>query len=377
MALTTAFTELFAVQHPIALAPMGGSAGGALVAAVSNGGGLGLLGGGGGDLAWLDRELPIAAESTAKPWGVGFQSWAIDVATLERALELSPKAVMLSFGDPRAFIAPIRRAGAVLILQVTDLEEARQAVDLGADVIVAQGTESGGHGARRGRSTLPFVPIVADLAAPTPVLAAGGIADGRGVAAALALGAAGALIGTRFQATAEALADPSAKKAIVAGQGEDTERSIVLDIARGSRWPSKYPARTLGHPFLDQWRGREADLAADPRARQAYQDGVARGDLPPQPVWASEAIDLIGDLPSAFDLVGILAAQAEDALARAGRPRALGSPPMTHAGEPVLREPPIAGSETETLVRHGVRVDEWGGSLLRDEVMAGPVNGPP
>jgi len=226
---------------------------------------------------------------------------------------------MLSFGDPRAFIAPIRQKGAALILQVTDLEEARQAVDLGADVIVAQGTESGGHGARRGRSTLPFVPIVVDLAAPTPVLAAGGIADGRGVAAALALGAAGALIGTRFQATAEALADPSAKKAIVAGQGADTERSIVLDIARGSRWPSKYPARTLGHPFLDRWRGREAELAADPGARQAYQDGVAQGDLPPQPVWASEAIDLIDDLPSAFDLVGILAAQAEDALARAGR----------------------------------------------------------
>jgi len=319
MALTTAFTALLGVRHPIALAPMGGSAGGALVAAVSNGGGLGLLGGGGGDLAWLDRELPIAAENTGKPWGVGFQSWAIDVATLERALELNPRAVMLSFGDPRAFTAPIRQAGAVLILQVTDLEEARQAVDLGADVIVAQGTESGGHGARRGRSTLPFVPIVVDLAAPTPVLAAGGIADGRGVAAALALGAAGALIGTRFQATAEALAEPSAKKAIVAGQGEDTERSVVLDIARGSRWPSKYPARTLGHPFLDQWRGREAELAADPDARQAYRDGVARGDLPPEPVWAGEAIDLIGDLPSAFDLVGTLAAQAEAALARAGR----------------------------------------------------------
>jgi len=216
---------------------------------------------------------------------------------------------MLSFGDPRAFTAPIRQVGAVLILQVTDLEEARQAVDLGADVIVAQGTESGGHGARRGRSTLPFVPIVGDLAAPRPVLAAGGIADGGGVAAALALGAAGALIGTRFQATAEALAEPSAKKAIVAGQGEDTERSVVLDIARGSRWPSKYPARTLGHPFLDQWRGREAELAADPDARQAYRDGVARGDLPPEPVWAGEAIDLIGDLPSAFDLVGTLAAE--------------------------------------------------------------------
>ena len=319
MALTTAFTELFSLQHPIALAPMGGSAGGALAAAVSNGGGLGLLGGGNGDPDWLARELPMLAEGTDKPWGVGFQSWAIDVATVERALELRPAAVMLSFGDPRPFTGPVRRAGVALILQVTDLEEARQAVDLGADLIVAQGTESGGHGARRGRSTLPFVPIVVDLAAPTPVLAAGGIADGRGVAAALALGAAGALLGTRFQATAEALVDPVISKAIIEGRGQDTERSVVLDIARGSRWPPEYPARTLGHPFLDQWRGREDELAADAAARRAYQDGVARGDLPPDPVWASEAIDLITDLPSAANLVGTLAAQAEDALARAGR----------------------------------------------------------
>jgi nitronate monooxygenase len=319
MALSTAFTELFSVRHPIALAPMGGSAGGALTAAVSNGGGLGLLGGGPGDRDWLARELPILAGGTDMPWGVGFQSWAADVGTVERALQYNPVAVMLSFGDPRALAEPVRRAGKALILQVTDLEEARQAVDLGADVIVAQGTEGGGHGARRGRSTLPFVPVVVDLAAPVPVLAAGGIADGRGVAAALALGAAGALIGTRFQATAEALVDPEISKAIIEGRGEDTVRSTVLDIARGSRWPSKYPGRTLGHPFLDQWRGREDELAADPDARRAYEDGVARGDLPPIPVWAGEAVDLIRDLPPAADLVGVLAAQAQDALARAGR----------------------------------------------------------
>lgn len=319
MALSTAFTELFGVQHPIALAPMGGSAGGALAAAVSRGGGLGLLGAGNGDRDWLARELPIVAEGTGKPWGVGFLTWAIDVGAVERALEHNPRAVMLSFGDPSPFAGRIREAGAALIIQVTDLDEARHAVDLGADVIVAQGTESGGHGARYGRSTLPFVPVVVDLAAPVPVLAAGGIADGRGVAAALALGAAGALIGTRFRVTTEALADPSITKTIIEGGGEDTERSSVLDIARGSRWPSKYTARTLGHPYLDQWRGREAELAADPQAKQAYRDAVAGGDVPPLPVWASEAIDLINDLPSAADLVTTLAVQAEDALARAGR----------------------------------------------------------
>ncbi|MEO3875737.1 nitronate monooxygenase [Nonomuraea sp. B12E4] len=319
MALSTAFTKLFGVEHPIALAPMGGSAGGALAAAVSLGGGLGLLGSANGDREWLDRELPIVAERADRPWGVGFWTWAVDVGAVEYALEHNPRAVMLSFGDPSPFAERIRRAGAALIIQVTDLEEARQAVDLGADVIVAQGTEGGGHGARRGRSTLPFVPLVVDLAAPVPVLAAGGIADGRGLAAALALGAAGALIGTRFQATAEALVAPSIAKAIVEGRGQDTERNRVLDIARGSRWPAKYTARTLGHPYIDRWRDREAELAADAEAQQAYQDDVARGVVPPLPVWAGEAVDLINDLPPAAGLVGALAAQAEDALARAGR----------------------------------------------------------
>ncbi|MFF4764014.1 NAD(P)H-dependent flavin oxidoreductase [Streptomyces sp. NPDC001292] len=320
MALSTAFTELFGVEHPIVLAPMGGSAGGALTGAVSRGGGLGLLGGGNGDQEWLARELPVLADECAgKPWGVGFQTWAIDDGAIAWALEHGPAAVMLSFGDPGPFAERIRGAGTALIIQATDLEEARRAVDLGADVIVAQGTEAGGHGARHGRSTLPFVPVVVDLAAPVPVLAAGGIGDGRGVAAALALGAAGALLGTRFQATTEALVAPATAQAIVEGRGEDTERNRVLDIARGSRWPAKYTARTLGHPFLDAWRCREDELAAAPHARQAYQDAVARGEIPPLPQWAGEAVDLIDDLPSAADLVGTLAAQAEEALARAGR----------------------------------------------------------
>ncbi len=319
MALSTAFTKLMGVRAPIALAPMGGTAGGALAAAVSNGGGLGLLGGGNGDHDWLAAELPIVAAGTDKPWGVGFQSWAIDASALERALEYQPSAVMLSFGDPHPFAELIRQAGAALILQVTDLDEARQALELDPDVIVAQGTEAGGHSGGRGRSTLAFVPVVVDLAAPKPVLAAGGIADGRGVAAALALGAAGALVGTRFHASAESLADAAAKKAIVEAGGEETERSRVLDIARSSRWPAKYPARTLSHPVLDQWRGRDDELAANPdETRQAYRDGIAQGELPPLPVWASAAIDLIRDLPSAAELVSLLAAQAEEALARAG-----------------------------------------------------------
>ena len=319
MALTTAFTEVFGVRHPIALAPMGGTAGGALAAAVSRGGGLGLLGAGDGDADRLAREVAVLTANTDGPWGIGLLTWAIDRRVVERALRYEPRAVMLSFGDPGPYAEPIRRSGAALIIQVTDQEEARRAVDLGADVIVAQGTEAGGHGARRGRSTLPFVPVVVDLAGAVPVLAAGGIADGRGLAAALALGAAGAVLGTRFQATAETLAAPEIVRQLIAGRGEDTERNRVLDVVRGSRWPAAFTARTLGHPHLDRWRGREAEAATDPQARQDYQDDLARGAIPPTPVWAGEGVDLIDDLPSAADLVPALAAEAEAALTRAGR----------------------------------------------------------
>jgi nitronate monooxygenase len=322
MKWTTAFTEMFGVRYPVVSAPMGGSAGGALAAAVSNAGGFGMLGGGNGHPKWLEPELNILTGRTAEPWGIGLLSWAVEAADVERVLEHHPAAVLLSFGTTAALTEPVRRSGAKLILQVTSMDEAREAVNLGADVIVAQGTEAGGHGARHGRSTLPFVPAVVDLVAPVPVLAAGGIADGRGLAAALVLGASGAVIGSRFQASAEAIVDPAIKKAIVDGRGEDTERNSILDIASGSRWPLEYTGRTLAHPVLDQWRGREAELTADPRARdqarQSYRDAVTRGDAPPQPVWAGEAADLITDLPPAAEVVGALVREAELALSRVG-----------------------------------------------------------
>jgi nitronate monooxygenase len=318
MTLHTPFTELLAVERPIALAPMGGAAGGALAGAVSNGGGLGLVGGGRGDWPWLRRELTIVTEQTDKPWGVGFLSWSADPSVVQRALEYGPHAVMLSFGDPRPLAEPVLDAGVPLIVQVTDLDEAEHALDVGAQVLVAQGTEAGGHGGRRG--TVSFVPAVADLAAPTPVLAAGGIADGRGLAAALVLGAAGALIGTRFEATSEALVAPDVAKAIIDGRGDDTERSRVLDIARGAPWPERYTARTLRNPFLDRWRGRDAELRADQETKDGYRTAAARGDLSVVPVWAGEAVDLITGMAPAADLVARIAMEAEAALSRRGRP---------------------------------------------------------
>ena len=290
MALRTTFTDMLGIAHPIALAPMGAVAGGDLAAAVSNGGGLGLVGGGRGDLAWLERELAIAAERAERPWGVGFLSWSATVEVVERALECRPSAVMLSFGDPRALAEPVRVAGVRLIVQVTDLAEAEAAVDAGADVIVAQGAEAGGHGG--GRATLPFVPVVVDLVSPIPVLAAGGIADGRGVAAALALGAAGALVGTRFEATGEALLDAESTKAIIEGGGEDTERSRVLDIARSSPWPARscgpdpaqFLPRSLARPG-GRARGGRCGKGSVSRRRRTGRSGRRpdlgeRGDRP-------------------------------------------------------------------------------------------------
>jgi nitronate monooxygenase len=314
--LHTAFTRSLVVEHPIALAPMGGSAGGALAAAVSNAGGLGLVGGGRGDRDWLARELALVAERTSKPWGVGFLTWAIDAGTVEWVLDHQPAAVMLSFGDPAPYAERVRAAGAKLVLQVTDLDEARIALDTGADVIVAQGSDAGGHSGRNAVGTMSFVPAVVDIAGSTPVLAAGGIVDGRGLAAALALGAAGALMGTRFQASAEALVPADVSKALLGAHGADTERSSVLDIARGAPWPDKYPARTLRNAFLNTWRGRESELRTDAAAQRQYREAAGRNDLDVVPVWLGQAVGLITTIEPAEFLVASIVSGAERALSR-------------------------------------------------------------
>lgn len=308
----TRFTDMFGLEHPIASAAMGKIAGGALAAAVANGGGLGLVGAASGERDWLDRELTLVTERTSRAWGVGFLSWSATVAAVGRALEYRPHALLLAFGDHTPFAELAHEARVPLIVQVTDLDEARQAVDLGADVIVAQGGEAGGHGA--GQATLPFVPTVVDLVDPTPVLAAGGIADGRGLAAALVLGAAGALIGTRFEATDEALVTADVGKALLCAHGDDTERSRVTDIARGAPWPHRYSARTLTNRLLESWRGREAELQRDTQALSRYREAAANGDPDVAPVWAGQAVGLIHDLVPAEELVATIADHAQRCL---------------------------------------------------------------
>jgi nitronate monooxygenase len=336
MPLQTAFTRMLSITYPIVLAPMGVPSGGVLAAAVSNAGGLGLVGGGAGkDRERLEREVGLVIEQATQPWGIGFISWAVSADLVAWAVRHQPAAVMLSFGDPHPFAGTVRDAGVILIVQVTTLNEVRQALDAGADVIVAQGGEAGGHCGTR--STMAFVPAVVDLAGPVPVLAAGGIADGRGLAASLALGAAGALIGTRFVATPESITIAAAKNAIIRGHGDDTESGRVHDIAAGVPWPEQFRGRSIRNAFSDRWRGREAELAADTEALSAYRQAVAAEDLDVFPVWAGEDIDLIHALQPAATLVQAIAADAVRALNRARNGEASAGLDMTRGHVPGCR----------------------------------------
>src|SRR5262245_53105431 len=219
MAIQNRLTQTLGIERPVLLAPMDLVSGGRLAAAISHAGGLGLLGGGYGDGDWLDREWQRAGNARI---GCGFITWSLAKRpqVLERALTHRPAAIMLSFGDPRPFAPAIRNAGARLICQVQTLPQAREAVEAGADVIVAQGTEGGGHGMSEPLFTL--LPQVVDACPGAVVVAAGGIADGRGMAAALMLGAQGVLMGTRFYASQEAEGHAEAKRRIVEAEGDQT-----------------------------------------------------------------------------------------------------------------------------------------------------------
>jgi len=322
MRLKTAITELFRIEHPIVLAPMGGIAGGALAGAVGRAGGLGLIGGGYANHAlghggedWIDQQFRLAGNAKV---GIGFITWALADrrAALERALTRSPSAVMLSFGDAAPFVEAIKRAGARLILQIQSVSEARRAAALGADVIVAQGTEAGGHGASR--ATFTLVPAVVDAVAPLPVLAAGGIADGRGLAAALMLGAAGVLVGTRFYAAAEALGHASAKARIAAASGDDTLRTTVFDQVRGLAWPKPFTGRAIVNDFTQRWHGREQELDRALTAEMPrYREAAAAGKVDTSVVFAGECVDLIRDVAPAAEIVARIVAEAAERLGTA------------------------------------------------------------
>jgi nitronate monooxygenase len=315
MSLATRLTKLLAVEHPILLAPMDLVADGRLAATVSRAGAFGIIGGGYGDEAWLVRELDAAGDARV---GVGFITWSMAQRPrlLDLVLERRPPAIMLSFGEVGPHADKIKRAGAILICQVQTLEQAKDAAANGADVLVAQGAEAGGHGIAR--STFPLVPAVVDAARGIPVVAAGGIADGRGLAAALMLGADGVLVGTRFYATQEAACSAGAKDRIVAASGDKTVRGILFDIARRNVWPAPYCGRVLRNSFSERWRGREAELLQrqDDEAPR-YAKARAENDFDTAAVIAGEAVDLITEILPAAEIIESMVKQADSLLAGA------------------------------------------------------------
>ncbi|HXU51355.1 MAG TPA: nitronate monooxygenase [Casimicrobiaceae bacterium] len=318
--LSTRATSALAIRHPIVSAPMAFAAGGALAAAVSRAGGLGLIGGGYGDSDWLEAQFDAAAGERV---GVGFITWSLlrTPSLLARALKHRPAAVMLSFGDPRSVADGIHDAGAALICQCQTLRHVQDAIDARADVVVAQGAEAGGHGASRG--TLSLVPEVADFLRrhrpQTVLLAAGGIADGRGLAAALVLGADGVLVGTRLWASHEALVHARHHAVILASGGDATLRTRVPDIVRGLPWPEGFTARIARNAFTERWHGRERELEAGvavegPRYREAF----AAGDPDNAAVWFGEAAGLVDAIEPAGDIVERIARDAALDLRRHG-----------------------------------------------------------
>lgn len=303
----TRLCDLLGIRHPIVLGGMGGGTSPELVAAVSNAGGLGTLG-----LSGRSPEDVVAAieqirSGTAAPFGVNFLLFRYrpDDPTIAAALERRPPVVAYAWAwsgqDLRPFVERAHAAGSIVMYMVSGVADAVRAVAAGADCIVAQGSDGGGHVGLMG--TFPLVPMVASAVAPTPVLAAGGIADGRGLAAALALGAEGALLGTRFLATDEAPIHPSYKQAIVASDGHDTELTEIPDLASGTMWPGAF-ARTWRNAFVAEWSGREAELR---RRRHEVAAEIARarqaGDATRVPLLFGQDAGLIESILPAGEVI--------------------------------------------------------------------------
>jgi nitronate monooxygenase len=315
MPIRTSLTALLGVPHPILLAPMDVIAGARLVTAVSEAGGFGILGGGYGEQVWLERETAKLKQCTA-PFGVGFITWSLArrPELLDIALSARPRAIMLSFGDPKPFAPRIKAAGALLICQVQDEEMAQMALDAGADILVAQGTEAGGHGASR--TTIDIVPAIVDLSAGRiPVVAAGGIGDGRGLAAMMMLGASGVLLGTRFYASQEADGADEAKKIICAAKSGSTVRSIIFDLSRNNVWPAPFNGRCLINDHVRRWMGREVELLQNVDSVAAeYAAAKAEGNFEIAAVIAGEAVGLIHDIPGAAEIIDRIVTEADQLL---------------------------------------------------------------
>ena len=311
--IKTPLTRWFDLSTPIIGAPMAGVSGGALARAVSAGGGLGMIGISGSHSAdFVTEQCAIPAEAEV-PFGVGLMIWVLETRPelLEATIAAAPSLVSVSFGDPAPYVGPLHDAGIAVCAQVNTTADVHRALDAGVDIVVVQGTEAGGHTGRR--ATLPLLQEVLTLT-DRPVVAAGGIATGRGMAAVLAAGAAGVWIGTPLLSCPEGLNKATAKERIREASGDETVLTRAFDVAEGAAWPERWPGRALVNDFSREWHGREEELVNDPDARQLVVEGRRTGNPVNAPLYAGESVGLVTSERSATDLVREMDAEAEKAL---------------------------------------------------------------
>lgn len=312
--LHTPICDLLGIAHPVVLGGMAGATSPELVAAVSNAGGLGTLGLGAGRTVNIPDLIARIRSRTSAPFGVNFLLFEVDDAAVEAALAQQPPVVTYAWAWPdqdlAAYVERAHRAGALVTYMASEVAEAERAARAGVDAIVAQGSDGGGHVGLMG--TMALIPQVVDAVAPTPVLAAGGIADGRGLVAALALGAQGVLLGTRFLATVEAPLPESFKQAIVASNGQDTLLTTIPDLVSGRIWPGAV-ARTWHNAFLAEWSGREPALRRNRHdVARAVAQARAAGDAQHAALLFGQDAGLIDAIvPVAEVVTGIIAAARE------------------------------------------------------------------
>lgn len=314
--VSTPWSEAMGLEVPIVNAPMGGAAGGALAAAVSRAGGLGMIGmGSSATAAQLTAELARLA-GLDRPFGIGLVHWvmAAQPELFEVAVAARPALLSVSFGDDWTWVVRAHAAGLTVATQVASPAAAVRAADAGVDVLVARGAEGGGHGEPR-IGTLPLLAEVLD-AVTVPVLAAGGIASPRGLAAVLAAGAAGAWLGTVFTTAAEAATPPHSRAALLAAGADATATTRVFDVVAGYPWPASQPERVLRNDFVDRWDGREDDL--DAGARAALDAAVAAGDCRTAPVNAGQGVGMVTDARPAAEVIDRLCTGAAALLSRWG-----------------------------------------------------------
>jgi len=298
MALHTPVCDLLGIDVPLVQAPIGRASCPELAAAVSNAGALGMLGATFLDETGLKASLGATAGLTDRPFGVNLILQWDQRDRLAVCLEQGVRLISyfwaeLSPGSP--YVEEAHAAGALVMLTVGSADEAQRAVDAGVDVIVAQGLDAGGH-VWGSVGTIALVPAVVDAVAPTPVIAAGGLGDGRGLAAVLALGGQAAWMGTRFVVADEALSHPDYRDRVVAARETDTVWSTgVFDAG----WNA--PVRTLDNTTLRRWRQDGSAVAgarpgeADIVARRADGTPVVRYDYAPPVVGMSGDLEAMAN----------------------------------------------------------------------------------